>query len=257
LRARGLEVARFELDRADEVAEASPARVIVAGGDGSIGCAAGAAGLAGAPLGVVPVGTANDFARALELPEDPEEALELAATGWRTARLDLGRVGERPFVNAASAGLSPVAARKAHGLKRILGPIAYTLGALRAGLFAKPVAARVAVDGAEVFAGDAWQVIVGVTGAFGGGAAVQADPADGRLDVVAIEARSRARLALHGYGMRAGRVEEQDGVVTAAGDRVEVSTDGSTGFNVDGELVDDRRLVLTADSRAFEVVIDR
>ena len=85
-----------------------------------------------------PVGTANDFARALGLPEDLAEAVELAATGRRTERLDLGRVGERPFVNAASAGLSPVAAREAHGLKRALGPLAYTVGALRAGLFADP-----------------------------------------------------------------------------------------------------------------------
>jgi YegS/Rv2252/BmrU family lipid kinase len=258
LRARGLEVTRFELDRADEVVGASPQRVIVAGGDGSIGCAAEAAGVAGAPLGVVPVGTANDFARALELPDDREEALELAATGRRTACLDLGRVGgRRPFVNAASTGLSPVAARKAHGLKGLLGPLSYTVGALRAGLFAQPVRARVTVDGSSAFDGRAWQVIVGVTGAFGGGAGVDADPGDGKLDVVAIEARSRARLAVHGYGLRAGRVEEQEGVVTASGTRIEVETDGEAGFNVDGELADERRLEFTAEPRAYEVVVGR
>ena len=119
LRARGLDVVRFELDRAADVAAAAPERVIVAGGDGSIGPAAEAAANARAPLGVVPVGTANDFARALGLPDDPAEATELAATGERRKCLDLGRVGRRPFVNAASAGLSPVAARKAHGLKRL------------------------------------------------------------------------------------------------------------------------------------------
>ena len=111
-----------------------PERIVVAGGDGSIGCAAGAAGGAAVPLGVVPVGTANDFARALGLPDDLDEAVELAATGARTRRLDLGAAGERPFVNAASAGLSPVAAGEAHGLKSALGPLAYAVGALRAGL---------------------------------------------------------------------------------------------------------------------------
>ena len=108
-----------------------------------------------------------------------------------------------------------------------------------------------------MFDGDAWQVIVGITGAFGGGAGVRTDPADGRLDLVAIEARSRARLVLYGYGLRSGRVEEQQGVVTATGERIEVETDGTTGFNVDGELVDERRLVLTAEPRAFEVVVGR
>ena len=69
---------------------------------------------------------------------------------------------------------------------------------------------------ARGFEGDAWQVIVGLTGAFGGGAEIDADPADGRLDVVAIEARSRARLVLRGYGLRTGRVEDQRGVFTAS-----------------------------------------
>jgi len=257
LRARGLAVARFDLDHAQDVADASPERVIVAGGDGSIGSAAEAAKLSGAPLGVVPVGTANDFARALGLPEDTGEAIELAATGERKTRLDLGRVNRRPFVNAASTGLSPVAARKADGLKAWLGPLSYTVGALRAGLFAHPVHARVTVDGASAFDGRAWQVIVGVTGAFGGGAGVDADPADGRLDVVAIEARSRVRLIAYGYGLRAGRVEEHAGVTTASGERIEVETDAEAGFNVDGELVDERRLAFEAEPRAYEVVVGR
>jgi len=258
LRARGLEVARFELGHADDAVESSPERVIVAGGDGSIGPAADAARRASVPLGVVPVGTANDFARALELPDDPEEALELAAKGGRTACLDLGRFGDRrPFVNAASTGLSPVAARNADGLKGLLGPLSYTLGALRAGLFAQPVSARVTVDGSSAFDGRAWQVIVGVTGAFGGGAGVDADPSDGQLDAVTVEAHSRVRLALHGYGLRVGGVEEQEGVVTASGSRIEVETDAEAGFNVDGELVDERRLAFEAEPRAYEVVVGR
>ena len=114
-----------------------------------------------------------------------------------------------------------------------------------------------AVDGRTAFEGRAWQLIVGLTGAFGGGAEVDSDPADGRLDLVAIEARSRARLVLHGYGLRSGTVEEQEGVVTATGARIEVDTDSDAGFNVDGELVDERRLEFTAEPRAFEVVVGR
>ena len=128
LREHGAAVTRFDLDHADDAAAAGPQRIVVAGGDGSVGCGAAAAARAGVPLGVVPVGTANDFARALDLPEDVDEAVAIAADGARTERLDLGRAGERPFVNAASAGLSPVAARNAHGLKSALGPLAYTVG---------------------------------------------------------------------------------------------------------------------------------
>ena len=165
------------------------------------------------------------------------------------------RFGARPFVNAASAGLSPVAARDAHGLKRILGPLAYAVGAIRAGLRAEPVACHVRCDGTELFAGRAWQVTVASTGAFGGGAEVDADPRDGRLDAVVIEAGSRWRLLRRAHGLRAGHVESQPGVHAADGRVVAVDTDGSTGFNVDGELVETERVRITVEPRAFEVVV--
>ena len=108
----------------------APERVVVAGGDGTVGMAADRAHRLGVPLGVVPTGTANDFARAHGLPDDHEEALRLAATGTMTQGLELAYVGDRPFVNLASAGLAPEAARRAEPLKRVLGPLAYPLGAL-------------------------------------------------------------------------------------------------------------------------------
>ncbi len=257
LRDRGCDVARFALDEADRVVAAAPERVVVAGGDGSVGSAADVAARANVPLAVVAVGTANDFARALDLPRDLEPAIELAINGRRTRRLDLGRIGDRPFVNAASTGLSPVAARKASGLKRLLGPLAYTVGALRAGLFAQPVRCRVDVDGERPFDGDAWQVTVALTGAFGGGSEVDADPADGALDVVVVEAGSRLRLAQHAYGLRAGGVEKQPGVLTARGRHVAIRSEGEAGFNVDGELLDERQLEFVVEAQAFEVVVGR
>ena len=256
LRERETEVIRFDLDRAADVLAALPERIVVAGGDGSIGCAADLARRADVPLAVVPVGTANDFARALERPTEDEPAVELAVNGTRTRRNELGRVGKRPFVNAASAGLSPRAARKAEGLKSALGPLAYTLGALRVGLTAAPISCRVTCDGNELFAGRAWQITVACTGAFGGGSAVAADPADGVLDVVMIEAGSRARLIVHAYGLRAGRVERQRGVISGQGTVVGVETDGDAGFNVAGELLDGETLRFSVEPAAFELVVD-
>ena len=143
----------------------------------------------------MPTGTANDFARALGVPLDVEAAVALAGRADPARRpVDVALAGDRAFVNAASAGLSVLAARHAHDLKPRLGPVAYAVGALRAGVTARPVRVRVRVDGEEAFAGEAWQVIVAGTGAFGGGAELEvADQADRRLDVAVLRAGPRPR----------------------------------------------------------------
>ncbi|MEX1141576.1 MAG: diacylglycerol kinase family protein [Thermoleophilaceae bacterium] len=254
LRDCGAEVRPFGLDEADEAAAWGADRIVAAGGDGSLGVAAATARRAGIPLAVVPVGTANDFARAVGLPRDLDAACSVAAGGTATRRLDLAWMGERPFVNLVSVGLSPVAAAKARGLKRILGALAYPVGAMRAGLTATPVRCRIACEGEPLFEGLAWQASVAVTGAFGGGADLDADPRDGRLDVVAIPATSRARLIADAYGLRLGRVESRRGVRTASGREATVETGGPATFNVDGELVEVDGARFRVEPRAFELV---
>ena len=218
-------------------ARGRPHRIVVAGGNGSIGPAALCAAQLGVPLAVVPAGTANDFARAKELPLELEAACALARDpGATTAPADLGMAAGRPFVNAASAGLAVVAADAARPHKPRLGPLAYRVGALHAGLTASPLRCAVVCDGERGFAGPAWQIVVGVTGAFGGGSEIGATrPDDGLLDVAVVTAGSRLGLARRAFGMRAGRLAEQDGVAHERAAVIEVETDGHAVFNVDGE----------------------
>jgi diacylglycerol kinase (ATP) len=155
----------------------------------------------------------------------------------------------------ASVGLAPVAARAATGLKRRLGPLAYAVGAVRAGFATSPLRCRVRCDGDEVFAGRAWQLTVACSGAFGAGASVDADPADGKLDVVAIEATSRLALVRRAYGLRAGRLESQPAVATGRGSEVSVDVPEGTSFNVDGEIVEAGPSRFAIEPAAFEVVV--
>lgn len=215
-----------------------PDRVVVAGGDGSIGPAALCAAELGVPLAVVPVGTANDFARTKHLPLDLEDACALARDPLAaTAPAELALAGVRPFVNAAAAGLSVVAARAATPLKARLGPLAYPVGAIRAGITATPLRCTVDCDGEEAFAGDAWQVIVAATGAFGGGSEIGGTrPTDRLLDVAVIPAGLRIGLARRAIGMRIGRLVRQAGIVHRRGAVISVAADGRAEFNVDGEM---------------------
>jgi diacylglycerol kinase (ATP) len=237
IRELATEVSVFPIQDPDEALQVDPERIIVAGGDGSIGCAAALALRAAIPLGVVPVGTANDFARALDLPSDPSEACRIAVRGKRTRSIELGRMDERPFVNVASIGLPPAAARRARGLKRRLGTLSYAIGALRAGLSAHPVRCRVLVGGGEeLFSGQAWQATIACSGGFGGGSRVDADPSDLMLDAVVVETGSRLALIVRAYGMRSGKLEGQRGVHSRRARAFDVEVGPETSFNVDGEI---------------------
>ncbi len=241
----------------EAVRRSGPERIAVAGGDGTIGPAAELAGSLGVPLAVLPAGTANDFAAFAELPRRIEEACILAATGSELRPLELGRLADgRPFVNVASAGLAASAAGHADGLKGLLGPLAYPLGAVRAALTDRPLACRVLADGREVYASRAWQVTVAVTGAFGGGAEVgAADPEDGVLDLAVLPAGSRLGLARRAWGMRRGSIASQRDVCHVRGRVIEVELPPLTPFNVDGEVREDGMQRLSVEHRAYELVV--
>jgi diacylglycerol kinase (ATP) len=257
LRSFGAEVRGFDIEELDEAVGWGADRVVVAGGDGSIAPVAAAAGAADAPLAVLPVGTANDFARRLGLPESLTGACRLAVRGTRIRRLELGWMNdERPFVNVASAGLPAPAAQRASSWKDRLGPLAYGAGALSAGLSAKPITCLVECDGSELLAGEAWQVTVAASGAFGAGATVdEADPGDGALDVLAVEAGPRLGLVSLAYRLRSGRVTGHPRAFHRRCEHAEVQVPDCTRFNVDGELVTEGDARFRAVKNAFRLVV--
>ena len=256
---RGAEVAVFDCatDDIKRAAAVSPDRLVVAGGDGTIGPVADLAGRLDVPLAVIPGGTANDFARATGLPLDPIDAAELAVSGTTLRRFELGRLGDgRAFVNVASAGLASVAARRAVPLKPRLGAVAYGVGAVRAAATAAPLRCAVRADGATVYEGDAWQVILAVTGAFGAGSGIAAaDPSDGVLDVAILPAGSRLGLARRAWGMKRHMIAEQRGVEHHRGAVVAVELVPGTEFNADGELRDTGLERVTVEPDAYALVV--
>ncbi|WP_349357488.1 lipid kinase YegS [Stappia sp.] len=130
---------RFVGELAARASADRPDVVVAGGGDGTVNAVVSQAvaqdcadGLA---FAVMPLGTANDFARGQGIPtEDPQAALTLAAEGAARA-IDLGRINDRLFVNLASGGTVTHITREADPrAKRVLGGVAYLLaGASRLG----------------------------------------------------------------------------------------------------------------------------
>ncbi len=254
----GLDAAGLEAARRALTEHGMPDRVVVAGGDGSVGLSALLAAEMGVPLAVLAVGTANDFARALDLPLELEQACALARDPRAaTRRAELAFAGARPFVNAAATGLSVVAAREAESHKSCLGALAYAVGALKAAVTATPLRCHVACDERACFDGGAWQVVVGATGAFGGGSEIGVtSPNDGMLDVAIVPAGSRLGLARRAWGMRSGRLTRQSDVDHHRGAAIDVDVRGGQAtFNIDGEVCACEPARFTLRPGGFRVVV--
>lgn len=224
---------------------------VVVGGDGSVHAVLAALWRRGADaprpevgstaLGIIPLGTGNDLARALGLPLDPVAAAGVVIHG-RERPLDLlvddtGAV----VVNAVHAGVGAEAARLAEGWKGALHKAAYPAGAVAAGIRATGWRLRVEVDGDVLADGTAPVLMVGVGNgtSIGGGSELtpEAAPDDGAADVVVSAAVGPLARVGFAVRMRNGSHLQRPDVVLGRGRVVTVSGEPFR-LNADGEISD-------------------
>jgi YegS/Rv2252/BmrU family lipid kinase len=206
-------------------------RVVVAGGDGSLHAVVAALHkrneLADTVIGLVPVGTGNDFARGTGIPLDPAKAAEVVVNGQvRPVDLIVDCLGEI-VVNNLHIGVGAEASRAAHPLKKVLGRAGYVLGAMKAAVKPPHVRLRIEVDGHVVadFAHPVLMVAIGNGSRVGGGAEITpgADPTDGRMDVMISFSTSLLAKAQFAARFRRGTHPERDDVLSIRGSSVTVS----------------------------------
>lgn len=168
--------------------------LIAAGGDGSVNAVAQYCLETGATLGILPSGTANDFARNLGIPTEPDQAAVLIVEGMARS-VDVASWGERIFLNVAHIGLGTLPSRQASSLtKKSLGRFSYAATLLRQLGAQRGFHGRIRTD-QSVMEGR-WLSVAVATGAyFGGGHEIpQASADDGLLDVVAVKPRPWPQL---------------------------------------------------------------
>ncbi|BAV64483.1 diacylglycerol/lipid kinase family protein [Sphingobium cloacae] len=179
--------------------ESGAPMVIVGGGDGSLSGTVDELVGKDCVFAVLPLGTANSFARTLGLPLDVERAIEAIAQG-RRRRIDLGMIDGDYFVNAASMGLSPMIGDTVpHKLKRYLGRVGYLLWAMKCSVGFR--AFRLVIDDGDK-EHRLWSTEVRIlNGPFHGGVELSddADVDTGEIVVQAIVGRSHMRLAWDWY----------------------------------------------------------
>jgi diacylglycerol kinase family enzyme len=222
--------------------------IVVAGGDGSLHAVVATLhrrnDLAGKVLGLLPLGTGNDFARSVGMPLDAAAAARALLTATpRPMDVIVDELGE-VVVNGVHAGTGALASKHGATWKERLGPlglgiVGYPIGAVVAAVRPPSLRLRVEVDGDVVCDVDrhVLMVAIGNGASVGGGAEVApaADPSDGLADVMVSFATSPA--ARHGYavGVLRGRHAERQDTVYLRGTRISV-TGEEFWLSADGEV---------------------
>jgi len=211
--------------------------VIVGGGDGSLNGAARGLIKTRLPLGVLPLGTANDFARTMKIPLDLPGAVRLIAQGTRV-HVDLGLANMEPFFNVASIGFSAdLAASLTAEAKRRWGKLGYAITAARLLAGSNVFTATLEHDGTvEEF--KTFQVSVGNGRYYGGGMAVHQDATamDGLLDFYSLEVAHWWRLLRLLPTIRNGTHGQWEDVRAFSTQALTVRTRIPRPVNLDGEL---------------------
>jgi YegS/Rv2252/BmrU family lipid kinase len=229
--------------------------VIVGGGDGSLSSCVDELVDADCAFAILPLGTANSFARTLGLPLDLDGAVRTIATG-RLRRLDLGRVNGDYFANSAAIGLSPVIGETVpHKLKRYLGRLGYLLWALWCLLRFRPFKLHVD-DGSGRQTMWASEVRI-FNGRFHGGVELLEDEPldDGEIVVQAVTGQTLWRLMWDWFA-RFFRLPGRTALTREfRGERLSIDTEPHLKISIDGEVLARTPAIVESAHKALRVVV--
>lgn len=230
--------------------------VVVAGGDGSVNSAAAGLAATGLPAGIIPMGTANDLAKTLEIPLDAEAAVRMLLAGHKRP-IDLGVANDKFFLNAASIGVSTRIARALHGRdKRRFGVLAYGIATLRVLTQARAFHAEIEADGATETV-KAIQITVASGRRYGGFLTIHedAEPDDGLLDLIAVRISHWWKLIPLTPALLRGHYGNRRSVLTRTTRNIVVRTRSRHDVDLDGDLLTTTPVTFSVRPAAIEIFV--
>jgi YegS/Rv2252/BmrU family lipid kinase len=235
-----------------------PDLLITGGGDGTLSLAVRHLAYRDVALGVLPLGTTNNFARTLGIPPGVDDAVGLLTTG-KVADVDLGQANGTFFANLVSVGLSgEVAGSVPHPLKRLAGRAAYPLTALARLPGHRPFLAAITSEGQSRTL-TTHQLNI-ANGSFHAGRPITADAsADDRL-LLAYSLGGASRPALIGATVRhallGARRSHAEPAFLVARD-LQLHTDPPLPLDIDGEIHGSTPVRITLAPNAMRVMVDQ
>jgi len=238
--------------------------IIAAGGDGTlnevINGIASPHPIRGVRMGIVPLGTANDFARSMKLPARMGDNIDILRAK-QTVLVDLVRVtGKRTryFINVSAGGFSGAVDEKlTPQIKSTWGPLAYLRSAAAALPKLRAYHATVIFDDVERWEGELYNIVIANGQFVAGGLPIAPDASvrDGLLDVLLVPKRPAREMALLTAQMLLGKHLSSDVIPFRRTRKISVKSRPRMWFNVDGEPFGDDPAVFQILPRALEFVI--
>ena len=235
-----------------------PHMLVLGGGDGTISSLVDHLVGSGIPLGLLPLGTANSFARTLGIPFDLDEAINIIAAG-RRRRIDLGMIDGDYFANSAAIGMPPLIAQTIpHQLKKFGGRAGYALWAAVQGARFQPFRVTVTVDGGARAILSAVEVRI-ANGSYHGGTQVveQARVDSGEIVVQVVEGETHGRLALSWLATLVGSDRRHALTREFRGRAIRIETSPPLPISIDGEVLARTPVTAKVAPRAIEVFAPR
>ncbi|KAB7705280.1 diacylglycerol kinase [Bacillus aerolatus] len=212
--------------------------VIAAGGDGTLNEVVN--GLAGQDyrpkFGVIPMGTTNDFARALQIPRDIDSAVNIITAG-ETIPVDVGRMNDKYFINIAGGGrLTELTYEVPSKLKTMLGQLAYYLKGMEMLPSIKASHVTIEYDG-KLFEGEVMLFLIGLTNSVGGFEKLAPDSSvnDGLFSLLILKKTNLAEfIRIASLALRGEHLQDPHVIYTKA-HRVKIHAPEKVLLNLDGE----------------------
>lgn len=251
-----------EPTRLPEVVRAVIARgcrlVVIGGGDGTVSSVVDDFAYNDVVLGLLPLGTANSFARAVGIPLSIEGAVDVITEG-KVADVDLGKINEDYYANMAALGLSPAIGRSVpHLAKRYLGKAGYLVTATRLFLAYEAFRCRVERPGMEPVEVDALEVLI-ANGPYHGGMLVarQADVESRDLIVHIVTGTDRWRLFRAWWHVGLGLPEAAPLTKIIRGTELLIDANPRQDVSIDGEVIAQTPIRASVAREALKLMVPR
>lgn len=231
--------------------------MIAMGGDGTLHEVINGLYPSDLPVGFIPAGSGNDYAKEMGLGKDPIRVLEKILK-MEKRQVDIGKVNDRYFINVASIGFDGLVARIANQskFKRLFGKLVYVYGVIRAIAFFRPQQIEMRVDNQVYSFQKAWLIAFGNQRYYGGGMAIcpQAKNDDGQFDICVIKDLSHFKLFILFPTIFLGKHVHFPEVKVIKGEEIELKLKNQMVLQMDGEIFDAETLHIEIIKKGLTIV---